>query len=148
MAVKLSNAQIATEMLAAYGRGDQEVLFRMIDPAVEIHGAGGIVNAGTYTGVDGFMQWTAAWEEAWEDSHYEIVELSEVADDFVVGAVRVRATGRQSGVPIKAVYGYLWEIRNGKATRFHVYESHDEALRRAGELSGGGGADAPEDPEL
>jgi ketosteroid isomerase-like protein len=150
----LSNAQLATEMLAAYQRGDQEALAGMIDPAIEIHGAGGIVNAGTFTGLDGFVQWTSAWEDAWEDSHYEIVELSEVSDDIVVGAVRVRATGRNSGVPIKAVYGYLWEIKNNKATRFHVYETHDEALRRAGELSeggdprGGDAASAPGQPEL
>lgn len=134
--MKLSNAQIATEMLAAYQRGDQETLARMVDPGIEIHGAGGIVNAGTFIGLDGFVQWTAAWEDAWEDSHYEIVELSEVSDAIVVGAVRVRATGRNSGVPIKAVYGYLWEIRDDKAVRFHVYDSHDEALRRAGVMSG------------
>ena len=139
----MSNAQLATEMLAAYQRGDRDGLAAMIDSAIEVVGAGGIVNEGTYSGLDGFMSWTAAWEEAWEDSHYEIVELSEISDDIVVGAVRVRATGRNSGVPIKAVYGYLWEIKNNKATRFHVYETHDEALRSAGGLSAG----SPEAPE-
>jgi ketosteroid isomerase-like protein len=132
----MSNAQLATEMLAAYQRADREGLVALVDPGIEIHGAGGIVNAGTFHGVDGFFRWTAAWEDAWEDSQYEIVELNEVSDELVVGAVRVKATGRNSGVPIKAVYGYLWEIRNGKATRFHVYESHDDALHRAEALSG------------
>ena len=129
--MKLSNAQLATEMLAAYQRGDREGLEALIEPGIEIHGAPGLVNTGTYSGIDGFMQWTAAWEDAWEDSHYEMVEMNEVSDEILVGAVRVKATGRNSGVPIKAVYGYLWEIRNGKATRFHVYESHEEALRSA-----------------
>ena len=124
-------------------RFEQVALAASIDPGIEIVGAGGIVNAGTFSGLDGFVRWASAWEEAWEDSNYEIVELSEVSDDIVVGAVRVRATGRNSGVPIKAVYGYLWEFRNGKATRFHVYETHDEALRGAEELTGGGGEPGP-----
>lgn len=133
--MKVSNAQFATEMLAAYQRGDSEALARMVGPEIEVYSDAG--NVGTYRGMDGLMQWTSAWEEAWEDSNYEIVQLSEISGEVVVGAVRVKATGRNSGVPIKAVYGYLWEIQKGKATRFHVYETHELALERAEALAAG-----------
>jgi ketosteroid isomerase-like protein len=131
----MSNAQLATEMIGAYQRGDEEALTRLIDPEVEIHGEPNTINAGTFTGLDGFRQWTRQWEEAWKDTRYELVQLNEVGDRFVVAAVRVTGTGRGSGVPIKDVYGYLWEMRGGKAVRFHTYLTQKTALRRAAELA-------------
>ena len=132
----MSNAQLATEMVAAYQQGDEESLVSVVDPQIEIHGEAGLLNSGTYHGLEGFQHWTAAWEDAWEDSRYEITQMSEVGDDLVVAAVRVTGTGKGSGVPMKAVYGWLWEFRNGKAVRFHTYVEHDTAIRRAQQLAG------------
>jgi ketosteroid isomerase-like protein len=135
----MSNAQLATEMLAAYQRGDQDTLAKLIDPEVEVHGEPDTINSGTYTGLGGFRQWSGQWEEAWENTRYELVQLTEVGDRFVVAAVRVQATGRGSGIPIKDVYGYLWEFRGGRAVRFHTYLTKETALKRAGELAAGDG---------
>jgi ketosteroid isomerase-like protein len=135
--VKKSNAQLATEMVAAYQQGDEQTLLSLVDPQIEIHGEAGLINSGTYVGLEGFRQWTGAWEEAWDDTVYEIASMSEVDDDFVVAAVRVTGTGHGSGVPMKAVYGWLWEFRGGRATRFHTYVEHDTAVRRAQELADG-----------
>ena len=46
--MKLSNAQIATEMLAAYERGDREAVAALADPEVEVHGEPGLLTAGEY----------------------------------------------------------------------------------------------------
>jgi ketosteroid isomerase-like protein len=138
----MSNTQLATEMIAAYQRGDQEAVVRMIDPEIEVHGDADTINAGTYHGLEGFQHWSGQWEEAWKDTRYELVQLTELDDGFVVAAVRVTATGRASGIPIKDVYGYLWEIRNGRAVRFHTYVTKETALRRAGELAAGEAAAA------
>lgn len=144
--MKKSNAQLATEMTAAYAAGDTETLASMIDPEIEVHGEAGLINAGDFTGLEGFLRWTGAWEEAWDDTRYELVQMSEIGDEHVVAAVRVTAVGKGSGVPIKDVYGYLWEIRGGKATRFHTYLEHETALRRARELAAGDEGDSAEQP--
>ncbi len=123
-------------MTAAYQRGDQEALARMVDPAIEVHGEQGLINSGDYTGIEGFNEWTSAWEAAWDDTTYEIVQISEIGDDHVVAAVRVTGVGAGSRVPVKDVYGWLWEIRGGRATRFHTYVEFDTALRRAREFAG------------
>jgi len=137
--MKLSNAQLATEMVSAYQQGDEETLLGLVDPQIEIHGEAGLINSGTYTGLEGFRHWTSAWEDAWEDTLYEIASMTEIDDDFVVAAVRVTGTGRGSGIPMKSVYGWLWEFRKEKAIRFHTYVEHETAVRRAREMA----AEAP-----
>jgi ketosteroid isomerase-like protein len=131
-----SNAQLATEMVAAYQRGDEEFMLALVDPQIEIHGEAGLINSGTYSGLEGFRHWTSGWEEAWEGTRYEIAQLTEIGEEFVVGKVRVTGTGKGSGVPMKEVFGWLWEFRNGKAIRFHTYVEHETALRRAQQLAG------------
>ena len=44
------NVQRAFDMLVAYQQGDDEKLREVIHPEGEVHGAPGIVNAGTYHG--------------------------------------------------------------------------------------------------
>jgi ketosteroid isomerase-like protein len=54
-------------------------------------------------------------------------------DSFMPGA-KFRTGSVQSGVEMEQPLGYLWEMRDGKATRLHFYRSHAEALKAVGLL--------------
>jgi ketosteroid isomerase-like protein len=130
------NVERVYELLAAYLQGNEERIRQLIDPEGEIYGAPGIVNSGTYGGYEGFRQWVSQWEEAWAEISYDLGEIVEVDESMLVVPVHVVGRGASSGVEIDTVFGWLYEWRDGRATRFHVYPSVGDATEAAGRLAG------------
>jgi len=128
------NVQLANEMLAAYMRGDEDRLRDLIDPEGEIHGAPGLVNAGTYRGYEGFRQWIGQWTEAWAEERFELGDVVEVDESLLVVPAHVTARGASSGVEIDNVFGWLFEWSGGRASRFHVYVTFEDAMDAARRL--------------
>jgi ketosteroid isomerase-like protein len=131
-----SNVEITASAFAAYASGDEEGLRELMDPEIEIYAEPGMINAGRYTGWPGWQQWTSEWDDAWEEISYEPLEFIEVGDSCVVAPTRVVGRGAESGLEIDRVFGYLYEIRDGKGVRFHTYGSKERALEAAAELTG------------
>jgi ketosteroid isomerase-like protein len=129
------NVEFVQRLLTAYLSDDEEALRGLIPPDGEIHGAPGLINSGTYHGYDGFRQWISQWEEAWDEVDYELREPSEFGETFVVLPVRITGRGAGSGLEVDSVFGWLYEVRDGKAARFHAYPSVEEALAAAERLS-------------
>jgi ketosteroid isomerase-like protein len=135
MSSSKTSAELVFATLGAYQEGDEEKLRSLMHPEGEIHGAPGLINAGTYHGYEGFREWLLQWEEAWEEVNYEIGEIIEVSQDLVVVPVHTVGVGAVSGVEIDAVFGWLYEWRDGRAVRFHVYPDVDMALEAARRLA-------------
>jgi len=131
-----SNVEITASAFAAYASGDEQGLRELMDPEIEIYAEPGMINAGRYTGWRGWQQWTSEWDDAWEEISYEPLEFIEVGDSIVVAPTRVVGRGAESGLEIDRVFGYLYEIRDGKGVRFHTYGSKERALEVAAELTG------------
>jgi ketosteroid isomerase-like protein len=132
-----SNVELVYETLGACMRGDEETLRVLMHPEglLVIFGDPGIVNAGTYRGFDGYQRWVREWEEAWDEVNYELGELVEVGDAFLVAPVHVVGRGAGSGVEIDSTFGGMYEWRDGRATRFHVYPTVESALDVARKLA-------------
>jgi ketosteroid isomerase-like protein len=135
-AMPKSNTQLLIEAFAANESGDQEALRELMDPEIEIYAEPGMINSGRYSGWDGWIEWTSQWNDAWEEISYEPLEFIEVGDSVVVAPTRVVGRGAGSGVEIDRVFGYLYELRDGKGIRFHTYGSKERALEVAEELAG------------
>jgi ketosteroid isomerase-like protein len=130
------NVELVQKILGAYLSGDDETLRAMIGPDSEIYGAPGLLNSGTYQGYEGFREWITQWEEAWDEGvQYELGEMIEVGSSIVVIPTHIVARGAGSGVEIDSAFGWLFEFRDGHATRFHAYVGVDEALDAARSLS-------------
>ncbi|HMH48039.1 MAG TPA: hypothetical protein VK538_10030 [Solirubrobacteraceae bacterium] len=56
--------------------------------------------------------------------------------DLVIMLGRLRGRGKNSGVPVDASLGMVFDLRDGKIARIRGYLDHGEALRAAG-LGGG-----------
>jgi ketosteroid isomerase-like protein len=74
------------------------------------------------------------WLEASDYLHAE-AEGFVLGEDAVVATVRLRSRGRHTGMEMDRRIGHLFRFRGGRAVRWEVYWSPDEALRAAG-LSG------------
>jgi ketosteroid isomerase-like protein len=130
-----TNTELLMAAFAANERGDEETLRALFADEIEIYAEPGMINAGRYTGWEGWLEWTGQWDEAWEEISYEPLEFIEVSDSFVVAPTRVVGRGAGSGLEIDRVFAYLYEIRDGKGVRMHTYGSRERALEAAAELA-------------
>lgn len=71
------------------------------------------------------------WKGEWDD--YELLpEEFEHVGDRVVVAVRMRARGRASGIPVDARFYDVYTLRQGKIVRMDQFTRRSEALEAAG----------------
>jgi ketosteroid isomerase-like protein len=122
------NVALARAANEAFRRGDVEAFLASLDPEVEIFSPPELPNSGSFTGRDGWVEWTSAWFEAWEGFEVEIERYEAVGQRHVLMAALQRGTGAGSGVPVEMRIFYLAEYRDGLATRFHLYPTREQAL--------------------
>lgn len=86
---------------------------------------------GAYRGHEGFRRFVADTWEAFED--YEpSFELEELPDGRVLAWGTVRVRGRGSGAETDVPVGGLFEVREGKVSRWEDFGSRERALAAAG----------------
>jgi len=64
--------------------------------------------------------------------HIEAERFFDVDDERVLAFVRVKATGRDSGVEVELKPAHLFTIRDGLLVRFKAYRDRGQALEAAG----------------
>jgi len=125
------NLATARAALEAFNRGDVEAFLATLDPEVEVWSPPELPNPGTFHGRDGYLRWFSEWMEAWDSFEVEATGLESVGSRHVLISVRQRGRGKGSGVEVEMVATYMAEYRDGLATRFHLYPSHERAREAA-----------------
>jgi ketosteroid isomerase-like protein len=72
------------------------------------------------------------WTEQFEDWSIRVERFIDAGGGRVVGLTHQSATGKESGVPVEAKLGWVWEFEDGRAARMRNYFTHTEALEAAG----------------
>lgn len=121
-------AKSAFEAFAEHGPA---AATEFLEPEVEVHSEQTLANAGTYHGVPGYLRWSERWFDAWEDFEILVEMIEPVGENHVVVSARQSARGRSSGAPVQMSAFYMFEIANGRALRFHLYNSRAEAIAEA-----------------
>ena len=135
MAERIEN--LVRKALDAYQSGATEAMLEFADPELEVHIAPSLVNPGTMTGPNELRSMTRDWEEAWRDVTYEIEEFTELGDGRAVAQVHTFGEGSFSGLKVDMRQGWMWEVRDGRFTRWHLYPSIEDALEAARALEQG-----------
>jgi ketosteroid isomerase-like protein len=129
--------ELARHGIESYDAGDLEAALGLLSPEIEVYSPPGTVNAGTYHGIEGFMRWTSMWNEAWERFEREIVRVEAVGDRHAVAVVNQTGVGRESGVEVQQVSGYLMELSDDeRCTYFALYNDADAAFAAARQREG------------
>jgi ketosteroid isomerase-like protein len=84
-----------------------------------------------YLGPEGLREFMRGWLGAWEDLTMTAEDLLEVGDSIVVTA-RMRATGKESGVPAESTFFQVWSFRGGRVIRIQQFGQRSEALAALG----------------
>ena len=130
--------RLARDGIEAYAAGDVETALALFSPKVEIYAPPGEqITTGTWHGIEGFLQWSGEWNEAWESFTLELVDVEAVGDRHAVATVNQRGLGKGSGVEIEAVSGDLMELGDDeKCIFFALYNDPANALAAARKREG------------
>jgi uncharacterized protein len=126
------NVEIVRAGLELFNGGEREALLELFDEDVEVYSSEELPNGGRFRGRAGYLEWVGAWLDAWEDFRVEALDYEPVDDRHVVVAMRQRGRGRLSGVEIAMDVFNLFELRDGRLVRFHLYPDRDSALAAVG----------------
>ncbi len=128
------NVRLAQRGFDAFNGGDVDAVLAMLDPEVEVYSDPGFLNSGYSYGRDGYLRWVGEWLEAWEEFVIEVIEIEAVGDDHVVSVVHQRGRGR-GGIEVEQDVAFMWEVRDGRAVRLHLYPDRAAALAAVREQS-------------
>ena len=116
---------------AAWGSEGSPIASGLLDPEIEWVNPPDALERGTRRGVDAFGSAARTVGDTFEDVGVDIDEMLDAGDRVVVLAT-LHGRGRGSGADVERRQGYVWTIRDGKATRFQWFNDPSEALTAAG----------------
>lgn len=139
MADAEQRVELARRGIEAYTQGDVEGALELLSPEIEVYSPPGTVNVGTYHGIEGFLEWTTLWNEAWERFDREIERIEPVGERHAVAVVNQTGVGRGSGVEVEQVATYVFELGDdGRASYFALYNDIEAGFAAAREREGAG----------
>jgi ketosteroid isomerase-like protein len=90
-----------------------------------------ILDAGEYRGHAGYGRWLEDWASAWSKFTLEPEEFID-AGEHVIVVLRMKATGRGSGVTLERQDALVVELRDGLAVRIDYFNNKEQALEAVG----------------
>jgi ketosteroid isomerase-like protein len=126
------NVELAQRGLDALNRGEVDAVIDLCDPEVQwIAIPGFLPDAEDFHGRAGVRAWFDKVGEVLRGLRWEVEEITG-ADERLMVALKLHATGRASGIEREFRIFQAWTIRNGKLVRLESYLSREEALEAAG----------------
>lgn len=131
------NVEIIRSIFAPWERGDFSSV-AWADPNIQYMLVGG-PGPDSWAGLSGMVASWRDWLSTWEDVLFEAEEYRELDDGRVLVLVHVTGgRGKTSGLELREVRtegASLFEVHNGKVTRFVNYWERDRALADLGPTS-------------
>jgi ketosteroid isomerase-like protein len=126
-----ANVELVKALYAAWQRDGFGVVPELMDPEIEWVNPAYAVEPGTRRGYDEFAAAAGAVLDIYCDYRVSDINVYDAGDHI---AVRARVATRSKGydVPIDAERGYVFDIRDGKVTRFAWFNDPAEALKAVG----------------
>jgi ketosteroid isomerase-like protein len=85
----------------------------------------------SYRGVDGLVEYLGAWLEPFSEYHVENLDYVDAGECVLIPSQQW-GIGTESGARVELELTTLYEVREGRITRVHQYDTMDEALQAAG----------------
>jgi ketosteroid isomerase-like protein len=126
------NIDVVRRLFEATTRRDADAARPLLDPDIEWDMSAFPFPdlSGLYRGHDEVFAWWLGWFEAWAESSFEIVDVTEAGDDLVV-VTRAWGKGRD-GIELDRSFANLMAVRGGKLVRNRAFPNPEQALEAAG----------------
>ena len=126
------NVELVRDAFAVFTiPGDPETMIAAIGPDFEMRLIGVIGEAVRYAGASGVREWFRDVAQSWESFRFEATGFRDLGDRVLVLA-DVHARGRASGVEVDERWGWIVELREGRAVSLRGFHDQCEALEAEG----------------
>ena len=125
------NLELARAIVETFSNGGPDHAERLFHPELEFHDAWAL-GAGVYRGLAGVRQFYEDFSSAWDEFHFELLELEPTPDGrvFMTAQQRTRRT-EMSRVTDRTMY-FLLAFRDGKLLRLDGWHLRAGARGAAG----------------
>jgi ketosteroid isomerase-like protein len=122
---------LAEAGMEAFNQGDMQRMLAALTEDVQVYASSEMVNAGEYTGHDGFVTWITAWTDAWEEISAEVTDNTPVGERHVVTTVHQQGKGR-GGIEVSMDLAFLFDVNDdGRCTFLAMLPNTVEAVQMA-----------------
>jgi ketosteroid isomerase-like protein len=126
--IRQRNVDLTRRGFEAYNAGDYEGVVALLHPDVELYADDELLNGGSYSGHDGFMQWSAEWLEAWDEFRIEPRAIETTGEHAILVDTHQVARGAGSGIDVEMDVFWAFEARDGTLRRMHLYANRERAV--------------------
>ena len=122
-----ANAELVRRAYAAFGRGDIPGVLELLDDDVDWAAPHTLPQGGQFRGRADVGRFFEGVGKAWEELHEDLEAIDEVSPELVAAVVRM--SGRRQGGQASG-YGavHVFDVRDGRITRFREYTDLDGPL--------------------
>ncbi len=124
------NLEIVKRMYEAFDGGDTESALGFLDPSI-VTDASHRVDGRVGRGQDALIMILAEWMDTWEDWSHEVEEIRDLGDRVLVVETQ-HGRGKGSGAEWTGRFAMLFDLEDGKITRWTIYDDLAEGLEAVG----------------
>jgi ketosteroid isomerase-like protein len=125
--------ELTIETLRAYERADIDSLLAGVHPDLVITQPPEFPDSHIYSGDEALVDSLLDWPRQWDDFHIDPRRIFAADDDHVVIVGLHRGRPHSFDIEVEAEIAFLVRYRDGLVTRWDMFLTVDEALRRAAE---------------
>lgn len=123
-----SDVELVRSGFETLSGGDVEDIIPLIHPEFEMATPAALAaEPDTYRGPEGMRRYFESFSDGMDDVRFRADELEDLGDGRVLAEAVLQARGRTTGIEVEQAVVLVWEIRDGKAFRIHIFASTDEA---------------------
>jgi ketosteroid isomerase-like protein len=130
---------VVRRIYEAWNRREDPIALGLLAGDVEYVSPPDAMEPGTRSGHEGWRRAMSMIFDSYDDVRFDVQRILEAGGRVVVLAV-MRIRGRESGVEMETRQGYVWTVRDGRATRLEWYTDYGQALAAAGIDPAGAGS--------
>ena len=125
------NAALLRHAFEAFNRAGIDAVLDLMHPEVEVVDLPQVPEERHRRGRAAIAAWVRSLDEIWDRLRLDAEEVTELDDERVLAVVRFSGHARSSGVEIDQRVATVFTVREGKAVRWRIYPTRDEAVADA-----------------
>jgi ketosteroid isomerase-like protein len=132
------NAALLRKAFEAFNRAGIDSVLDLMHPEVEVVDLPHVPEERHHQGRAAIAVWFHSLDEIWDRLRVDAEEVTELDGERVLAVIRFSGCARSSGVEVDQVVATVFTFDEGKAVRWRIYPTRDEAVADAATQSAGG----------
>lgn len=123
-----TDVEMVRDGFEALRRGGVESLIELVHPEFEMTTPAALAaEPDTYRGREGMRRYWESFGDGMEDVRFTADDFEDLGDGRVLTLARLQGRGPTTGIEVSQEVVLIWEVRDAKAYRCHIYASVEEA---------------------